>query len=156
MTHSRYADTLTDQQLGTAFRGALQLHGIMHEIGSGGTPQVGDLMRDLDHEVEKRFPEVVRVRREQEIAIYRQSVAAVFDALFEQRDRLLDRVEEFFEEFHIDTARDAVMEQLDGPTFEEWASELTQTRAPQSVMESLFRVFAQSVRFEIEARGGAK
>lgn len=154
MTHSRYAADLTDQQLGAAFRGALQLHGIMHEIGSGGTPQVGDLLRDVDHEVEKKFPEVVKVQREREIGIYRESVAAVFDAVFEQRDRLLDRVEEFFEEFRVDSASDGIQEQLDGATFSEWAADLQQVRVHPTVMESLFRTFAATVQLEIKARGG--
>lgn len=156
MTESRYAQHLNDQQLGAAFRGALQLTGIMHEIGSGGTPSVGQLLRDVDHEVEKNFPEVVKAQRDREIGIYRQSVAAVFDAVFEQRDRLLDRVDEFFEEFRLNSARDAMQEQMDGDTFHEWAGEVEGVAVGMTSLQSLFRVFAATVQLEIDARGGAK
>lgn len=161
MPESTYADHLTDQQLGAAFRGALQLSGIMHEIGSGGTPSVGDLLRDVDHEVEKKFPEVPRelARRAtaEQIKLYKLAVNEVFYNVLRQRDVLLDRVEEFFEEFNIDSAHDAVIEQLQGDTFQQLAEEEASAYGTdQSQLYLMYSSIADTVLRTIDIHGGAK
>ncbi|WP_159702703.1 hypothetical protein [Arthrobacter sp. 18067] len=143
----KHAGILTDAQLGQALRGALQVEEIVDLIGSGSN--VAGLLATVDHEAAKRFPHVLEhVKREREMGLYVQSIKSVFDALDMLRGELLHDVEAFFQQYDVDSAEDAMREQIDGATFDQ----LPLTAVVEPMVRTLLDQAAVAVIDEIAAR----
>lgn len=81
MIDMKYADHLTNEQLGKAFRGALTVNQIADQISSS-EPSVKDLLRSAEHEAEKLYPEqVAAINRRTEFVRFSSAIDRVEETL---------------------------------------------------------------------------